>query len=282
MTTILKKTDQVSTEANRFGPLLKSWREQRKQSQLKLSLQAGISQRHLSFLESGRAKPSREMVLLLGEVLEMPFRECNLLLNAAGFTASFQQRDLHGDEMMAVRGALDTMLDHHQPYPAIVIDKCWNLLNTNAAADAFIGLLGDTDSLWKKISGDKEPNVMRLTLHPQGLQSRIKNWNSVSTLLLSRLLREVNADPGNMELSTLYNELTQLPGIPENWRKTVWNNTLQPVLPLELDVGGDTLSIFSMISTFGTAVDITADELRVELFFPSDDFSERFLRQLAS
>lgn len=267
-----------------FGSLLKSWREQRKLSQLKLALAAEISQRHLSFLESGRAKPSRDMVLLLGEVLDIPLRERNFLLNSAGFTAGFQQRDLQSDEMAAVRSALDKMLEHH-PYPAIVIDKGWDLIQTNTPADRFLGLLGTEEELWPRLGtgpSGQERNIMRLTLHPAGLQPMLSNWDHVATLLISRLHREVSADPSNVNLCALFNEVVQYPGIPNHWRQAVWSEAPQPVLPLQVAMGGNTLSVFSMISTFGTAVDITADEIRVESFFPADDFSTEFLQQLAN
>lgn len=265
-----------------FGSLLKSWREQRKLSQLKLSVEADISQRHLSFLESGRAKPSRDMILLLAEVLDMPLRERNLLLNSAGFTASFQQRDLHSSEMKAVKQALDQMLQHHLPYPAIVIDKNWNLLQANVAAEAFIGLLGPKEDVWRRVGCVERPNIMRLTLHPQGLQPLLKNWQQVCTLLLSRLHREVTADSSNRELCALFNEVIQYHGIPTQWRQTLWSEAPQPVLPLQVGMGEQSLSVFSMISTFGTAIDITADELRVESFFPADDISAAFLQQLST
>ncbi|MBA55589.1 MAG: transcriptional regulator [Pseudomonadales bacterium] len=264
---------------NGFGGLLRTWRQRRKRSQLDVSLDAGVSQRHLSFLESGRAKPSREMILQLAEVLEIPLREQNLLLNSAGFSSLYPSRPLDSEAMTAVRKALDLTLQHHEPYPAVVMDRNWNLLLQNQSAERFIGLLGNPAEIWPKIHNGP-PNGMRLTFSPQGMQPLISNWPDVASMLLSRLQREVTADPANTELSTLFRDLCNLPSIPERWQNITPPTAPEPILPLELQWNGATLRIFSMISTFGTALDITADELRVETFFPVDEFTETFFRML--
>lgn len=264
-----------------FAKLLRQWRDLRKRSQLDLSLEAGVSQRHLSFLESGRAQPSREMILQLTEVLEIPLRERNLLLHAAGFAPTFQQRALQDDEMKAVRHALDLTLQHHEPFPALVVDREWNMVMRNKSADRFLTLLGDPEEIWKKIDSNGGYNVMRMTFHPAGMQPLLKNWQQVSTLLLSRLQREVAADPTHLALRQLFADICQFPGIPADWRNLAWDSVPPPILPLELSLGPQTLKIFSMISTFGTALDVTAEELRVETFFPADDFSRDFFRLLA-
>jgi len=265
-----------------FGPLLRTWRERRKRSQLDLSLDAGVSQRHLSFLESGRAKPSRDMILQLTEVLDVPLRDRNLLLQTAGFAAAYEARPLDSDDMAAVRQALELTLQHHEPYPAVVMDKRWNLLLQNSAADRFIGLLGDTNNLWQQVDPSGKRNAMRLTFSPHGMQPLISNWPDAASMLLSRLQREVTADPGNQELAELLQELGNLPTVPERWQTQAIHSAPEPILPLELSFNGTTLRIFSMISTFGTALDITADELRVETFFPADDFSAQFFQMLAA
>lgn len=263
-----------------FAQMLRQWRDRRKRSQLELALDANVSQRHLSFLESGRAQPSRDMILQLAEVLEIPLRDRNLLLNAAGFAPVFHQRTLQDDEMKSVREALTLMLQHHEPFPALVVSRDWNMMMRNTAADRFISLLGDPESVWKTIDPGGDYNVMRMTFHPQGMQPLIKNWGQVSTLLLSRMYREVTADPGNTSLRALFDELCAYPGVPEQWRSHDWATTPTPILPLELGVGTLTLKVFSMISTFGTPLDITAEELRVETFFASDDFTRNFFRAL--
>lgn len=265
---------------NGFGGLLRTWRTRRKRSQLDVSLDAGVSQRHLSFLESGRAKPSRDMILQLAEVLDIPLREQNLLLNSAGFAAHYPARPLDSEEMVAVRNALDLTLQHHEPYPALVMDRNWNLLLQNQAAERFIGLLGTPTEVWAKVDNNGQRNIMRMTFSPAGLQPFISNWPEVSCMLLSRLQREVTADTSNAELNQLYRELCQLSCVPERGPVPAPITAPEPILPLELEMNGMTLRIFSMISTFGTALDITADEIRVETFFPADDFSETFFRML--
>jgi len=265
-----------------FGQLLRGWRGARKRSQLELSLDAGVSQRHLSFLESGRARPSRDMIQQLSEALDLPLRERNLLLQAAGFAPLFQQRSLDSTEMRAVREALEMMLAHHEPFPALVIDPQWNLLMANQACQRFLGLLGGAEQVWQRVGCGDTPNVMRLTLHPNGLQPLLNNWHETATFLLSRLYREVSAAPANQSLQALFESLETLPGVPRNWRQQAWQQTPPPFLPLDINLGGQSLKLFSMISSFGTALDITSEELRVETFFPADDFSRQFFQQLAS
>jgi len=278
---IMNTMTQTQTHENGFGSLLRTWRERRKCSQLDLSLDADVSQRHLSFLESGRAKPSREMILQLSAVLDIPLRDRNLLLNSAGFTAVYPARPLESEDMSAVMQALDLTLRHHNPYPAVVVDRQWNLLLQNTAAERFIGLLGETETLWQKVDPGGQHNVMRLTFSPHGMQPLIGNWPEAAGMLLSRMQREVAADPGNQVLAQLFDELSALPGIPQRWQEQFLLTPPEPILPLKLQLSGATLRIFSMISTFGTALDVTADELRVETFFPADEFSGQFFKNLA-
>lgn len=257
------------------GELLRSWRDARKRSQLNLALDAGISQRHLSFIESGRSQPSREMLLQLAEALELPLREQNRLLLAGGFAPVHPERSLGATEMQAVRQALDLMLRHHQPYPAVVMDPQWNLLMCNPAWDALVGKLGP--DLWERVGGR---NVFLLCFHPLGLQSRLRNWEAAARLMLSRLQREVAAAPANGELRQLLNSVLAMPGVPSQWSTQVWPELPPPLLQLELDLGAITLKLFSMLSTFGTPLDVTTEELRVESFFPGDAGSARFFEEL--
>lgn len=265
-----------------FGQLLRGWRGARKRSQLELALDAGVSQRHLSFLESGRAMPSREMILQLSEVLDLPLRERNQMLNAAGFAALYQQRSLDSEAMSAVRQALEMMLRHHEPFPALVIDPQWNMVMSNTATERFLGLLGNPDEVWQRVDPSGNRNVMRLTFHPQGMQPLLNDWDSTATLLLSRLHREVTAAPANAGLRTVFEDISALPGTPGQWRNQIWDSTPPPFMPLDINLGGMSLKIFSMITGFGTALDITADELRVETFFPADEFSAQFFHSLAA
>jgi transcriptional regulator with XRE-family HTH domain len=266
-----------------FGPLLRQWRDLRKRSQLDLALEAGVSQRHLSFLESSRAQPSRDMVLQLAEVLDVPLRERNLWLHAAGFAPLFQQRTLQDEDMTAVREALNLTLTHHEPYPAMVVNRQWDMLMCNAPADRFVALLGQPHEVWQRVDESGGRNVMRMTFHPQGMQPRLRNWPQVASLLLNRLHREVAADPTHQALRQLLTDVSQFPGVSAQWRNQDWLNGMPPpIFPMEYDLGEHTLKVFSMVSTFGTALDVTAEELRVETFFPADDFSRDFFLMLAN
>lgn len=270
------------TTHNAFGQLLKCWRTRRKHSQLDLALCANVSQRHLSFMESGRAKPSRDMILQLAEVLEIPLRERNILLNAGGYASIYQSRSLNSDEMRAVRQALEMTLAHHEPYPAIVLDKHWNMLLANQAATRFIALLGEPETVWSQVDPSGQYNTMRLTFSPHGMQPLIANWPEVAGMMLERLQREVNADPGNTAQAQLLAELQALPSVTEHANTQAILTAHEPILALDLALGSQTLRIFSMLSTFGTALDITADELRVETFFPADAFSREFFLSLSN
>ncbi|MCP5162183.1 MAG: helix-turn-helix transcriptional regulator [Hahellaceae bacterium] len=262
-----------------FSAMIKQWRNFRKRSQLDLALDAGVSQRHVSFLESGRAKPSRDMVLNLCDVLDLPLRERNQLLTAAGFAPVFKERTLDSQGMATVNKALQMMLDHHEPYPAIVVDRNWNMLLSNRAAVRFLELLGNQNQLWERVDPGGQKNVYRLTFHPQGMKPLINNWNEVSKHLMVRLQREVAADPNN---TTLQNLLVELKDQASGDATNELNENFAPLLPMELGVGNLTLKIFSMISSFGTAQDVTADELKVETFFPADDFTTQFFLRLGN
>lgn len=272
--------DAVPSSA--FGGLLREWRSLRKLSQLELSLQAGISQRHLSFLESGRSHPSREMVLGLTEALDVPLRERNALLASAGFAPIYRESSLQGSEMEPVRRALELTLKHHEPYPAVVVDRDWNLVMQNSASLRFFSLLGDPATIWPRTCPDGKPNVMRLTFHSQGLRPYIVNWEQLGPAMLNRLRREAAMLSGAQGLSALVDELLSYPGIPEQWKIPDWEHPLTPILPMELEKDGMRVSLFTMIAMFGTPQDITVDELRLETFFPADKPSETLLQQLAA
>jgi transcriptional regulator with XRE-family HTH domain len=233
-----------------IGPLLKTWRTKRRLSQLDLALEAGVSTRHLSFLETGRSRPSEQMVLHLAEQLEVPLRERNRMLLAAGYAPVFSQRPL--EELGPVRDALDQLLRSHEPYPALVVDRGWNVVAANAAipmltAGAAAHLL--------------EPpiNALRLTLHPDGMAPRIENLGEWRAHLLRDLELQVDATADD-ELTALLQELRALPG-PAG----------EPA-PHEVFVSLkiDGLSFLSTRTTFATALDVTVSELAIEAFFPAD------------
>jgi hypothetical protein len=222
------------------------------------------------------------MVLRISEAFDLPLRERNQLLHAAGFAQIYQQRTLGSDEMKMVQDALQLSLAHHEPYPAIVADRNWNLLMANDASLKLVGMLGEPESVWRQVDPSGDKNVYRMTFSELGMKPLISNWDELARHLMLRLQRELSADPENDYLAALYHEISasfdveDKLGILENMALTA------PVLPMEMSVGGVTLKIFSMISSFGTAQDITAEEIKVETFFPADDFTKTFFQQLAA
>jgi len=262
--------------ANAFGVGLGRWRAARRESQLSLACLAGVSQRHLSFIESGRSRPSREMVVRLCESLDIPLRARNELLAAAGFAPLYSERPLgDGPELAAVRSALDLILAHHEPYPAFVLDRAWRVLMSNAAGERLVGACVDAATL-ARLSDAGALNFIRLMFEPVQMRPRIRNWTEVEARLVARLRREAGADPGSPSAQLLA-ELapsgpTMLPVSPE---------VVAPTVPVELALGDATLRLFNAITTFGTPQDITVQELRIELSFPADAASQALLGELA-
>ena len=254
--------------ATTVGPLLRTWRERRRLSQLELAGRAGVSARHLSFVETGRSKPSREMVLHLAEELDVPLRDRNALLAAAGFAAVYPEHAIEAPEMQSVREAIDLVLAAHEPYPAVVVDRHWQLVGANAS----IGVLveGIADHLLAPPA-----NVLRASLHPQGLAPRIRNLDVWSAHLMTRLRRQIDL-AGDIEMASLYDELRSYPGVVTGDRGGHGGLTGSNRVVVTLEV--DDLAFFSTITTFGTAVDITVAELAVEAFFPADASTAAALR----
>ncbi|HEY2437988.1 MAG TPA: helix-turn-helix transcriptional regulator [Solirubrobacteraceae bacterium] len=245
------------------GELLRSWRQRRNVSQLELSLSAAVSSRHVSFIETGRARPSREMVLRLAEELEVPLRERNSLLLAAGYAPVYTERPLEAPEMGTVRQALDRFLRAHEPYPAVVVNRYHDLISANDALELL--LAGVAPELL-----EQPANGMRIALHPDGMAPRTLNLAEWSAHLLHRVRRQMQIT-GDPKLEGLYDELVSYPGVVE----APPHGEHQPVdivLPLRLrDLDGeDELAFFSTLSTFGTAVDVTLDELAIEAFYPGN------------
>jgi transcriptional regulator with XRE-family HTH domain len=251
------------------GALLREWRNRRRMSQLDLGLEANVSARHLSFVETGRSQPSREMVLTLAEHLQVPLREQNALLLAAGYAPVFSEMSLDTDEMRPVRRALDAILTGHEPYPAVIVDREWEIVASNGPAR---GLLeGVSEELVAPPA-----NAMRITLHPDGLAPRVLNFREWSDHLLTRLHRQalLSQDPA---LATLERELLSYPGVEPPSGVTEPAEMLFVPLQLRLP-SGTRLSLFSTLATFGTALDITLEELAIESFFPADEATEAYLR----
>jgi transcriptional regulator with XRE-family HTH domain len=258
----------------RVGPLLREWRKRRRLSQLELALDAGISARHLSFVETGRSTPSPEMVLLLAAQLEVPFRERNQLLLAAGYAPAFPQRSLEDPELAPVREALDLILTGHEPYPALVVDRGWNLVAANSA----MGALAE----WVDPALLEPPvNVMRVGLHPRGLARWIVNLGEVRAYFVGRLARQV-AISGDADLAALLEEVEGYPA-PEHEHDPACeapaSEILTPLMRLRAPDGRE-LSFFATVATFGTAVEVTTSELSIELAFPADAATAEALRNL--
>jgi transcriptional regulator with XRE-family HTH domain len=260
----------TATGNPQVGPLLRDWRRRRRLSQLDVSGRAAISTRHLSFLETGRARPSREMVLHLAEELDVPLRDRNTLLVAAGYAPVYRETPLEGDDMSTVRETLEQLLAGHEPFPALVVDRQWNLVLANRA----VGLLlsGVPASLLAP-----PVNVLRLSLHPDGLSSRITNFDEWSGHLLSRLGREVTAT-GDAGLVALYDELGALPGVSREHHVPHGDGANRLMVTLRMRTPLGDLAFFSTVATFGTAVDITLAELSIESFFPADTTTAGVLR----
>lgn len=263
-----------ATSSPRVGPLLREWRERRGRTQLDLALDASISARHLSFVETGRSNPSPEMVLLLAERLEVPFRERNHLLLAAGYAPAFPERSLQEPEMAPVREALDVILTGHEPYPAVVVDRGWNMVAANSAMAA-IGAWVDPALLQPPV------NVMRAGLHPRGLARWTVNLGEVRAYFLRRLERQV-AITGDANLAVLLAEVAGYPAPEYEHDPASEASAGQILTPLMRMRGPDgvELSFFATVATFGTAVEVTTSELSIELTFPADAATAEALRNL--
>lgn len=265
-----------------YGAMLQQWRRRRALSQLGLSLDAGVSQRHLSFLESGRSRPSREMVLMLAGALDLPLRDRNAMLAAAGFAPMFREEGLAGLEAEPVRRALEFMLGQQEPFPGIVIDGHWNLLMANPAAGRMLAEFLDLEAFAAAHCGGGPPNILKLTIHPDGLRPWIVNWPDLAGALWARVRREAAAGAPDPALLALVEEVEAMAPKTDRLPDTPPAGPPSPILPLVLRRGDLTLAWFSTIATLGTAMDAELEELRIELFFPADELTERYARHSPS
>jgi transcriptional regulator with XRE-family HTH domain len=260
----------MSVTVKPIGDLLREWRQRRRMSQLELSLEAEISTRHLSFLETGRSQPSRDMVLRLAEQLDVPLRDRNLLLHAAGYATVFPERPLDDPALRIASEAVHQVLAGHEPYPAIAVDRHWTLIASNAASQR---LLRDIDEALMR----PPVNVLRLALHPSGIAPRTENLAEWRAHLLARLGHQIQVS-GDPVLIRLLRELRDYPAPPEPLHDV---DPSAFVVPFRLITDVGTLVFFSTITVFGTPVDITLSELAVEAFYPADAATAERLRQLA-
>lgn len=253
-------TQLANISRSRFPQLLRSWRQKRRLSQLDLSLAAGLSQRHLSFLETGRSNPSRQSIAQLGEALEMPAAEYDSLLVSAGYAALSEHLHWAEETRRAVELSVRHILDGHSPYPAVAVDRMWNLQNANLAALNFFGLLGG--------SGDR--NVLRGLMTPGPLRECVVNWDQAVRALLRLLELEAARRPSDVELHGLLNELRALPGVLAATDLPAESEP-EPLIVIEFTHDGSHLRLFSMIATIGMSADATIDDLRIETLLPADD-----------
>lgn len=251
----------------RFGRLLAGWRRLRAKSQLELAIEANVSARHVSFVETGRSIPSREMVLALATALDVPLRERNALLLAAGYAPIYREAPLDAPELEAARHALALILEHQEPYPAVVMSRHWDVLDANEAARDFLGFLaGDAAR-----SNEAPPlNVVRQMLRPDGLRPYVTNWEEVAETLVQRVHREALGGVADERTRALLAEVTAYPGVPARWRTFDPGVALRPLVPICFAKGDVEARYFSTVTTIGTAQDVTLQELRVECFFPAD------------
>ncbi|MCZ6605474.1 MAG: helix-turn-helix transcriptional regulator [Alphaproteobacteria bacterium] len=259
-------TKQQPDRGGAFGRQMKEWRDVRRMSQLDLSLAAEVSSRHVSFVETGRSKPSREMVLRLAQALDMPLGDRNELLGAAGYAPAYRARAMDEASMAPMNRALEHMLSSHEPYPAVVFDRLWNLKASNGAAMQLFGGLAQAD---------ETPNGMRMVLAPGPMRDMIENWNEVAYATLTRLRRELAQSGDDPDLVALWEEAK---GYAQGIDLAAGTRD-EPVLTLRLRFGDIVLSTFSTIAAFGTAQDIGLRELSIEHIFPADAETEAFFRQ---
>ncbi len=257
-----------------IGALLREWRASRRLSQLSLALDAGVSARHLSYVETGKAQPSRELVDKLADTLAMPLRERNALLVAAGYAPKYPETALATPMMAQIRRAIDSMLAQQEPYPAFLLNRHWDVLAANAAAarvSAFV------------LDGRASPhtNMLHNIFDPADLRSKIVNWEEIAGDLIRHLHSEVAATPTDAGLRDLLEQTLAYPDVPQHWRNRDVAAAPTPLLTTHFRHNGRDLRFFSTITTFGTPRDVTLEELRIECAFPEDEATAAFCRELA-
>lgn len=264
-----KRSSDSKTQSE-LGVLMRYWRGKRGKSQFEVSLDTGISQRHISFIESGRSAPSRQTLIDLAQALDVPLRERNTLLQAAGYAAIYSESPLEALEMQSLRKALDRMLRQHAPFPAIVMDRYWNVLMANDYAPRFFGCFID-------MASRKEPrNMLHLIFDPQGMRPFMVNWDQTAKSLVQRVYRESVGRVIDEKTDELLQALHAYPGVKEDWKTPDPSTTAptSPVIPLSFSKDAVVMNYFSMVTTVGTPQTISAQELRIECMFPADESTE--------
>ncbi|QCP54743.1 helix-turn-helix transcriptional regulator [Trinickia violacea] len=269
------KTAEPDTHAmsSDLGALLRHWRDVRGTSQLDLSLDAGVSQRHISFIESGRSVPSRQMLIDIAQALDIPLRERNTLLLAAGYAPMYPEAPWNAQEMQGITKALGRILRQHEPFPAVVMDRYWNVLMTNESAPRFFNCFCD-------MAARKGPrNMLHLMFDPDGLRPVVADWEAVAKSLIQRVHRESVGRVIDGETQQLLAALLAYPDVQAEWRSRGVLSapaaaSALPVIPLGFVKDGEVLNYFSMVTSVGTPISVAAQELRIECMFPADDETE--------
>jgi transcriptional regulator with XRE-family HTH domain len=269
MTTTMATPTVNGTSASSVGRMLRQWRTERRISQLDLSLQAEVSTRHLSFVENGRAKPSRQMVLLLSSALEVPLRERNTLLLAAGYAPAYRETALDDPQMADVRLALQMILKQHDPFGAVVVNRHWDVVMASDSWRRIMSALGAAQcpSAPLEVVPAPRPNIIRALLAPGPLRQSIRNWDQLARAIVARARRDASRDP---VAEDFLRQAVAEAGRPELWDDADLVSPQSLLIPVELDLGGTVLRLLSTISTLGTAQDITLQELHIESFHPAD------------
>lgn len=269
---------QTSRVETAFGTLLRHHRSSGGMSQERLAAQAEVSTRHLSCLETGRASPSREMVLVLASALELPLRDRNALLDAAGFAPAYRESRLDDAAMRELDLALTMLLGKLEPYPAVVVDRSWNVVRANGAATRFLPLLLPPD-----VPPEVASNVVRSIVDPRGARAFLVNWDEVVHAMAERMKLELTRDPPGSARRRLYDEMLEQPGVREAIRRVPKPQAPSgPFVSVHVRREGIEARFFTMLTTLGTPVDVTAEELAIEAYFPADAATRTLLESLAS
>jgi transcriptional regulator with XRE-family HTH domain len=250
-----------------FGSLLREWRTARRMSQQQLAVESEVSTRHISYVENGKSSPSREMVLILASALDLPLRERNSLLSTAGFAPVYRETTLSAPEMQPVRHAFETILSHHEPYPAIVLTHAWDVVSMNDAFTRLFAFFIDP------------PHSL---FHPRGVRPSVTNWAEVAGFLIDRLSRESIVELETSESRKLLNALFAYPGVPSRMREVDLAEAPRVCITVTLEKDDTRLDLFSTLTTLGTPLDVTAQELRIESYFPADEATAEWLRKSAA
>jgi transcriptional regulator with XRE-family HTH domain len=274
MTAIGMRSPPAPAPRSHVGDLLRDWRSVRRLSQLELALAADVSSRHLSYVETGRAQPSRDLVSRLAQTLELPLREQNALLVAAGYAPEYSETALGAPEMATVRKAIDLILDKQDPYPAIVMNRHWDLLMANRSTTRIFR--------WLLEGPPAQSNIMKTFFDPRGVRPFVVNWEECAGDLIRHLHNDLAAAPSDARLSQLMRDVLAYPDVPQRWARRQLPAPVPSLSTITYRKGDVDLTFFWTISTFGTPHDVSLEELRIECSFAADEATDRFCNELAA